>query len=224
VFQPRLAVAIALLGLLAAPTFAARRDGDVTGTVTMPAPKKGKKPAYPGTGSSERLRGPAVVFIDGVKGDFKPPAEKVVMEQKGRQFQPLALAILKGTTVSFPNRDDEYHNAFSRSDARTFDLGRYATNESKDETFDKAGLVRIRCEIHSNMHAVIVVLENPHFAVTDDKGVFAIKGVPPGKYKVYAFHEDFEPKEKADDPLRAVVKEIEVTKDGVKVDFDLSGK
>lgn len=219
----RIAVAVILVSVLAAP-LSPPRGADVTGSVTLPAPKKGKKPAYPGTGTSERLRGPAIVFIDGVKGDFKPPTDKAVIEQKGRQFLPLALAVLKGTTVSFPNRDDEYHNAYSRSDARTFDLGRYATNESKDEVFDKTGLVRIRCEIHSNMHAVIVVLENPYFAVTDDKGAFTIKGVPEGKYKLYAFHEDFEPKEKADDPLRAVVKEIEVTKDGSKVDFDLSGK
>ncbi len=218
----RALVPLALAALLAAPN--TPRSSDVTGTVTLPAPKKGKKVQYPGGASSERVRGPAVVFIDGVKGEFKPPADKAVMEQKGRQFQPLALPILKGTTVSFPNRDEEYHNAYSRSDARTFDLGRYATNESKDETFDKLGLVRVRCEIHSNMHGVIVVLENPYFAVTDDKGAFSIKGVPEGKYKIYAFHEDYDPKEKADDPLRAVVKEIEVTKDGAKVDFDLSGK
>lgn len=217
----RAIVPVVLAALLASPP---RRDGDVTGTVTLPAPKKGKKVQYPGGASSERLRGPAVVFIDGVAGDFKPPAEKAVLEQKGRQFAPLALPILKGTTVTFPNRDDEYHNAYSRSDARTFDLGRYATNESKDETFEKSGLVRVRCEIHTNMHAVIVILENPYFAVTDDKGAFTIKGVPPGKYKIYAFHEDFDPKEKTEDPLRAVVKEIEITKDGAKVDFDLSGK
>jgi plastocyanin len=217
----RALVPLVLAGLLAVPP---RRDGDVTGTVTLPAPKKGKKVQYPGGASSERMRGPAIVFIDGVAGDFKPPTDKAVMEQKGRQFVPLALPILKGTTVTFPNKDDEYHNALSRSDAKSFDLGRYATDETKDVTFDKAGLVRIRCEIHTNMHAVIVILENPYFAVTDDKGAFSIKGVPPGKYKAYAFHEDYDPKEKTDDLLRAVVKEIEITKDGAKVDFDLSGK
>ncbi len=216
----RIAVVVALVLGLAFPA-RTRHAGDVTGTVRLPALKKGKKATYPGNASSERVRGPAIVFIDGVKGDFKPPADKAVIEQKGRQFLPAALAVLKGTTVSFPNLDDEYHNAFSRSEAKQFDLGRYATNETRDVACDKLGLIRIRCEIHTNMHAVIAVLDNPYFAITDANGAFTIKGVPEGRYKIYAFHEDYEPKEKPSEPLRAVVQEIEVTKDGAKVDFDL---
>ena len=216
----RIAVAALFVAGLAFPP-AINRDGDVTGTVKLPAPKHGKKATYPGNASSDRIRGPAIVFIDGVKGDFKPPTDKPMIEQRGRQFIPQALAVLKGTTVTFPNRDDEYHNAFSRSDAKPFDLGRYATNETRDVACETLGLIRIRCEIHSNMHAVIAVLDNPYFAVTDEKGAFSIKGVPEGKYKIYAFHEDYDPKERPADPLRAVMKEIDVTKDGAKVEFDL---
>ena len=117
----RIAVGMILLAGLAFPR-GADHSTDVTGTVLLPAPKRGKKATYPGSASSERVRGPAIVFIDGITGDFKPSTEKAEIEQRGRQFRPFALAVLKGTTVTFPNRDDEYHNAFSRSDAKQFDL------------------------------------------------------------------------------------------------------
>lgn len=196
---------------------------DVEGTVLIPdkpAPKTPKK--YPGGKSGEHLRGPAVVFLDGVKGEFKPPTANPKIEQKDRQFSPLALPVLVGTTVEFPNRDDEYHNVFSRSTPKELDLGRYAKDESKNVTFDKPGLVRLRCEVHSHMHAVIVVLENPYFAVTDEKGNFAIRGVPEGKYKIYAFHEDYEAKDRKADPLRVAGKDVEIQKDAkARADFDL---
>jgi plastocyanin len=213
-------VLLAALLLAGAPL----RGASVEGTVALPeAPKKARPGRYPGAKPSEPYqRGPAVVFIDGVKGEFKPRTEKLAIEQKNRQFSPLALAVLAGETVEFPNRDEEYHNVFSRSSAKEIELGRYGTNESKSVTFDKPGVVRLRCEIHSHMHAVVVVLENPCFTVTDDKGAFSIKDVPPGKYTVYAFHEDYEPKDKTKDPLRAVGKEIEVGKDGsVRVELSL---
>jgi plastocyanin len=197
--------------------------GDVEGQVLLPersVHKKAKR--YPGTTQEERQRGPAVVFIDGISGTFSPSQEKPKLEQKNRQFAPLALAVLKGTTVEFPNRDPEHHNVFSRSSAREFDLGRYGQDQSEEVTFDKAGIVRLRCEVHSHMHAVIVVLENPFFAVTDGEGNFTIPKVPPGKYRIYAFHEDYEGKDKVGDPLRAVGKEIEVTEEGtVRVEFNL---
>ncbi|MBI3097499.1 MAG: hypothetical protein HYY93_04525 [Planctomycetes bacterium] len=222
-------VAAALLSLVL--PFA--RAGDVEGTVLLPekGAKKGPRPTvkYPGgkAPAGEEKQGPAVVFIDGVTegAPFKPPEEKPKMEQKDRQFSPLALAVLVGTTVLFPNGDDEYHNVFSRSKAKELELGRYGKGESKEVTFDKPGLIRLRCEIHGNMHAVVVVLENPYFAVTDEKGNFSIKGVPPGKYRIHAFHEDYQPKDKDADPLRAVSQEIEVKADGpVKAEFDLTQK
>lgn len=217
---------VAALGAAATPAPA----GDVEGTVVLPDKKPSRAPRaggrYPGgkPAPAEYRRGPAVVFIDGVTegAPFKPPQEKPVIAQKDRQFVPLALPILVGTTVTFPNRDNEYHNVFSRSTPKQLELGRYGQDETREETFDKPGLVRLRCEIHSHMHGVILVLDNPCFAVADEKGDFSIKGVPPGKYKVYAFHEDYEPKDKDADPLRAVGQDIEVAKDGaVRVEFDL---
>jgi plastocyanin len=211
---------VVVAAMLACATAADAQD--VEGTVLIPnkpPPKTPKK--YPGDKAGERLRGPAIVFIDGVAGDFKPEATPKI-EQKDRQFTPLALPVVVGTTVAFPNLDDEYHNVFSRSTAKEFDLGRYDTNESRAVIFDKPGVVRLRCEVHSHMHAVIVVLENPFFAVTDANGAFAIRKVPPGKYKIYAFHEDYEPKDRKVDPLRAVGRDIEVKSEGkVTVDFNL---
>lgn len=199
------------------------QDAEVVGTVTsLDKPRSRGTRRYPGSKTGEHLRGPAVVFLDGVPGPFQP-SERPRLVQKQRQFSPLALPVLKGTTVEFPNEDEEYHNVFSRSSAKEFDLGRYAKGSSKTETFDKPGLVRLRCEVHSHMHAVIVVLENPYFTVTDDKGNYAIRKVPPGKYRLYAFHEDYEAEDRKADPLRVLGRDVEIPKTGsVRADFDLS--
>ncbi|MBI3268462.1 MAG: hypothetical protein HYZ53_05525 [Planctomycetes bacterium] len=223
------ALSLALVLALAAPQ---ARAGDVEGTVTLPdkggkkTPKPGRYPgAKPATGDYER--GPAVVFIDGVTqgAPFPLPKEKPKMAQQNRQFRPLTLAILEGTTVEFPNDDDEYHNVFSHSKTKELELGRYGKGEAKEVTFDQGGLVRLRCEVHSQMHAVILILKNPYFTITDDKGNFSIPAVPAGKYKIYAFHEDYEPKDKTGDPMRAVGSDVEVAADGkVKMDFNLGDK
>jgi plastocyanin len=204
----------------------AGEGGTIEGTVTLsdkPAPKPTRPGRYPGAKpAGEYLRGPAVVFLDGAPAAVAQPNETATMKQSNRQFDPLALPVLKGATVSFPNMDDEYHNIFSRSKAKELELGRYGKDDSRSQLFDTPGLVRLRCEIHSHMHAVIVVLENRFFAVTDAQGKFAIKNVPPGKYQLYAFHEDHEPKDPKPDVLRVFGKPVEVTKGGtVRADFDL---
>ncbi len=220
----RLALAVlAASGLAFGPR--AQDTGSIEGTVLLPEklpPKPVKPPRYPGAKPpGDYLRGPAVVFLASVPGDHKPD-KKVTLEQVNRQFKPLALPILRGTTVTFPNGDDEYHNVFSRSKAKELELGRYGRGESKEVTFDSPGLVRLRCEIHSNMHAVILVLENPFFATCDDQGRFKIENVPPGTYTVHAFHEDVEPKDPKADPLRAAAATVEVKKGAAaRADFDL---
>jgi plastocyanin len=218
----------ALVGLLLVAALASGQDaatGTIEGTVIPPKARKPRKDPYPGAKPAPYVRGPSVVFLDGVKGDFKPPAEKLKLEQKDQQFAPLALPVVKGTTIAFPNLDDEYHNVFSRSKAMPMELGRYGKGEAPERTFDTPGVVRLRCEVHPHMHAVILVLENTHFAVCDAEGRFTLKDVPPGKYRLYAFHEEYEPKEDAADPMRAVGRDVEVTAGGtLKSDFDLSGK
>ena len=90
--------------------------------------------------------------------------------------------------MSFPNEDDTYHNVFSYSKVKRFDLGRYRGRESiPTVTFDKPGAVRVFCEIHNHMRAVILVLESPHFTTTDGEGVYRLENIPPGKYILKAW-------------------------------------
>ena len=102
---------------------------------------------------------------------------------------PHVIAIQVGTTVDFPNNDRTYHNVFSLSRVKSFDLGRYAAGRSKSVTFDRPGIVRVFCDIHSHMNAWILVFAHPFFAVTDADGRFRIEGIPPGTYTVAIWNE-----------------------------------
>ncbi len=115
---------------------------------------------------------------------FAPPAAHPILDQRDLAFHPQVLPILVGTTVDFPNRDNLFHNVFSYSQPKEFDLGRYPTGTQKSVRFDKPGIVRVYCDIHSHMNATILVLENPYFVVPDDQGSFSIKNVPSGTYAV----------------------------------------
>ena len=92
------------------------------------------------------------------------------LDQRNEAFVPHVLAIVAGTTVDFPNNDKTYHNVFSLSPTKSFDLGRYAVGQSKSVKFDRPGIVRVFCDIHSHMSAFILVFAHRHFAVTDDEG------------------------------------------------------
>jgi hypothetical protein len=99
------------------------------------------------------------------------------------------LAITTGTIVDFPNSDRIYHNVFSLSKTRQFDLGRYAVGHSKPVRFDRAGVVRVFCDIHSHMNAFILVFSHPFYSLTDNDGRYRIDNVPPGSYNVIAWNE-----------------------------------
>ena len=111
------------------------------------------------------------------------------MDQRHETFVPHVLAITTGTTVEFPNSDRIYHNVFSLSKTRSFDLGRYAVGRSKSVRFDRPGIVRVFCDIHSHMSAFILVFNHPFFALTDAEGRYRIDRVPPGSYSVVAWNE-----------------------------------
>ncbi len=111
------------------------------------------------------------------------------MEQKDKQFVPHVLAIQVGSGVDFPNLDPIFHSAFSSFSGQVFDLGLYAPGTSRTIKFDRAGVVRVFCNIHPTMSAVIVVLRYPWFGVTGPTGAFLISQVPPGQYHLHVFHE-----------------------------------
>ena len=111
------------------------------------------------------------------------------MDQRNETFVPHLLAITAGTTVDFLNSDRIYHNVFSLSKAAKFDLGRYPTGQSKAIRFDRPGIVRVFCEIHSHMNAFILVFSHPYFTITDAEGRYRIDNVPPGTHNIVAWNE-----------------------------------
>jgi plastocyanin len=133
----------------------------------------------------------SVVYLDTApRGAFESTEpERAVMDQRGETFVPHVLAISAGTTVDFPNSDRIYHNVFSLSKTMRFDLGRYPTGRAKSVKFDRPGIVRVFCDIHSHMNAFVLVFGHPFFAITDLNGRYAIPDVPPGSYRVVAWNE-----------------------------------
>ncbi len=130
----------------------------------------------------------AVVYLDGA---FPRPASLPTKQvaQKDLTFVPALLPVPVGTKVEFPNLDETYHNIFSYSPAKRFDLGRYRPEERPIPTqvFDKLGLVTLRCDIHEHMRGLILVLNTPYFVMTDTDGHFRLSGLPAGHYTLKAW-------------------------------------
>jgi plastocyanin len=160
-------------GLAAVPAAAEETGGTIAGDVATRLPKQ---------------RAGVVVHLDKVAGTFRPPAKPATMDQKGMKFIPHVLAVQKGTTVVFRNSDAVRHNVFTPDDGK-YNLGTWGQGESKPHTFNETGVVRQLCNVHPEMSAVIVVLDNPYFAVTGDDGKFEIKNVPPGTYTLKTWGE-----------------------------------
>ena len=190
----------------------------VSGKISAPegaAQKKLRaKIRYAGPGAESHTApdpSPAVVWLE------KAPAAKmdpktIEIRQEGLELRPRVVAIPVGSTVKFPNQDDLFHNIFSYSKAKRFDLGRYPKGESKSETFDTKGQIDLRCEVHDFIRGYIHVFDHPYYAVAGEDGSYTIAKVPRGKYTLVAWKEFFEP----------VRQEIEVNADGAKVDVTMA--
>ncbi|HEX9145319.1 MAG TPA: plastocyanin/azurin family copper-binding protein [Candidatus Binatia bacterium] len=137
----------------------------------------------------------AVVSLEDVSSKAVQPQPaskaKAVIDQKDLKFIPRVLAVMVGKTVDFPNHDKTFHNVFSTSEAKKFDLGLYPSGQSRSVNFDKPGIVKILCNVHPNMEAYVVVKAHPYFSVPDDRGNYSINGAPMGKYRIEVWHPQF---------------------------------
>jgi len=186
-----------------APPSAVVATAVIRGSVTLPMSGPGRRPSVsrPGhTSAADRQqdavdRQTSVVYLEnmprGMAGEFIERHAR--LDQRGERFVPHIVAIGVGGTVDFPNSDPPFHNVFSLSDVRSFDLGRYATGKSKSVKFDKPGIVRVFCDIHAHMSAFIFVFAHPYFSVTDAQGRFRIDGVPPGTHTLVLWNETIDP-------------------------------
>lgn len=143
------------------------RAGDIVGALAVPKPDQ------------------AVVYLERVPGTF--PGGNAKMDQHGKVFIPYLLPVVQGTAVEFHNSDNLQHNVFGVG-ADKFNLGSYTQGMARSYTFNKLGEVDILCNVHPEMEAFILVLQNPYFAQLDANGKFRIAGVPPGDYVVKAWY------------------------------------
>jgi len=186
---------------------AAASAGVVVSGLVLREPAAPAKPAPPARYRTRRAPAPpeaemaadcgcdpgkyAVVHLT---GDHLPPLRMPLtmpaMAQKDRRFDPPVLAVPAGADVEFPNRDPFFHNVFSYSKPRSFDLGRYPAGETAVVSFPNPGIIPIFCEIHYSMRAYVHVFDTPYFAVTDDLRHFEIADVQPGEYVVHVWQEN----------------------------------
>ena len=162
--------------------------GTVTGTITL-APVS--RPPSVADYVSRAVRPPranpvaeirnVLVYIDGAPPPAVLPVARVAIRQIEETFEPRVLAVTRGSTVDFPNDDLFFHNVFSLSQAASFDLGRYERGISRGRTLDTTGIVKVFCDLHSYMSAVVMVLDHPYFASPEDDGRFVLDNVHPAR-------------------------------------------
>ena len=176
-------------------------DGRIEGTVTVSSALVVRKPRFrfyddagapPPPPPANELAN-VVIYLEPTASSERPAPVRAALEQRDERFQPRVLVVPVHSTIDFPNRDDVYHNVFSLSAIRSFDLGRYGRNASKSVRIDRPGVVRVFCHIHADMSAAIVVVDGPGYAIPDSTGHYALGALPPGDYTLVGWHERSEP-------------------------------
>ena len=221
VTRDRLCAWIVIAGLcLGAPT----RAGVLRGVLRVPgstAASPQAMNAYPGHASAMpgmhavahgRVTD-AVVYVEQIPAPVEStlvaaravsPGPRPQLAQKNEAFVPRVVAVAVGSSVDFPNLDPIYHNVFSLSATRRFDLGKYPRGHSKAVVFDRTGLVNVYCDIHSEMEAFVLVLPHHAFAQPAADGTFELPALPPGRYRLHAWHPD----------LPEIVRAVEIPEQG----------
>jgi plastocyanin len=215
----RLVILLVIAGL--APSAVA---GTISGTVRAKGPDKPGSSGGDDSYGSRRYKfvervdydrlEDFVVSIDQAVPDSTetPEGTEPVIVQRDANFEPHVLPVAVGTGVKWPNKDDIFHNVFSMSDKKEFNLGLYGKEKIPLIVFDQVGRVDVFCSIHTKMHCIILVLPSSYFAMADARGRYVIKNVPAGTYRLKAWQERMPP----------LVKEVTVPAEGeVKMDFVL---
>lgn len=192
-------LAIVLAACVAAPAAA----GSIRGSIRVPAPPAPDVTFRPYAGRASSLPAPtrparglpsdAVVYVEALPAGASEPAvpPRPQLAQRGQSFEPRVVVVSAGDEVEFPNFDPIYHNVFSVSPARRFDLGKYPRGQSRSVRFPKAGLVNVFCDIHADMAAFILVTPNRAWTRGTADGRFELDGLPAGRYRVHWWHPDF---------------------------------
>lgn len=186
----------ALLVMLAIRPAAPQEPAVVRGRVEIGIPITARRPttAYPTRTvpspalAPESERRHVVVYLRDARPQTVSPM-RVAIHQRNESFTPRVVAVTVGSEVEFPNDDPIYHNVFSLSRARNFNLGRYPRGDTRRVRFDRPGVIKVFCEIHSHMSATVMVFEHPWFAVPGEDGRFELPAMPAGDRQITAWHE-----------------------------------
>ncbi|MBV9081857.1 MAG: hypothetical protein JOZ62_04215 [Acidobacteriaceae bacterium] len=139
----------------------------------------------------QQLLSDIAVWLEPVHVPLMPVAQPahVTLLQKNKTFTPHVLIVSVGTVVDFPNADPIFHNAFSSFDGQIFDIGLYPPGSSRSVRFRRPGVVRVFCNIHPAMSALIIVVDTPYFTKVNREGQFRLVNVSDGDYELHTFDE-----------------------------------
>jgi plastocyanin len=189
---PHALIAIACVALCSASVSGSQRVPAAAATpipVATPAPTGTLRGTISVLGPDGPLRGPSasVVWLPGTQSTNERP--QPVVTSRNKQFTPRVLPVTLGTTVTFPNQDPVFHNAFSLSRGNRFDLGLYRKGGSASVQLAQAGVVRVFCNIHPSMASYLLVLEGTAYTVVEPDGAYRITGIPAGRHEVQLWNE-----------------------------------